>query len=99
MVEPVNPGRSCLLNLTPVTPDPVLATNNLSLKQTDRRLHQSVIQRISNCPNRSRDPGIDERLRERQRRVLGSCIRMVQQPISSELKPRPASREQRLLQR
>jgi hypothetical protein len=75
-----------------------LAVDQLGLVQTDGRFHERVVERVTDGSDRPSDPRLGEFFGERQRSVLRTRIRVMNQPVGGELAARPAAGGQRLLQ-
>src|SRR5699024_12750856 len=56
VVEPVHPGGGGILDFTPGGPGGLFVVDDLGLEQSDRLLHQRVIQRIAHGADRAGDP-------------------------------------------
>ena len=84
------------LDLGTAGPGP-LPVDQLGLEQTDRGLHQRVVQGVTDRADRPGDPGLEQCLGERQRRVLRPSIGVMDQTGRGEGGVAAAAGEQRLL--
>lgn len=70
MAEPVDPLQGGDFDLVNGPPQ-ALRIDQLSLVKTVDRLGQGVVIRVAGVPDRDVDPGFDQSVGERDRRVLG----------------------------
>lgn len=67
--------------------------DDLGLEQPDCGLHQRVVKRVTNGPDRAGNPSLSELFGECKRGVLAARIGVMQEPSRGELRIRATSRK------